>query len=95
MISFFTRFSRHLAKRNFSNDVWQHYKGGLYEFICIAKHTETEENQIIYKSLKDGVIWARPFNMFFGEVVDENGDTIPRFRLHVSDQEKFNKTFLL
>lgn len=44
---------------------YQHYKGGKYEVICLANHTETKESLVIYKSLSFGTIYARPLNEWF------------------------------
>ena len=51
---------------------YRHYKGNLYEIIALAKHSETLDEMIIYKSLKDGAVWARPKSMW-NDVVDDNG----------------------
>jgi hypothetical protein len=56
---------------------YRHYKGGIYELICIAKHTETEEKLVVYKNEKDEE-FARPYDMFFEEVEHE-GKMVPRF----------------
>ncbi|RUS01085.1 DUF1653 domain-containing protein [Bacillus velezensis] len=40
-------------------------------------HTETEENLVTYED-QDGVLWARPKEMFFGKVVVD-GKEIERF----------------
>lgn len=56
---------------------YRHYKGGIYELICIAKHTETEEKLVVYKNEK-GEEFARPYDMFFEEVEHE-GKMVPRF----------------
>ncbi|MED3716048.1 DUF1653 domain-containing protein [Geobacillus thermodenitrificans] len=56
---------------------YRHYKGGIYELICIAKHTETEEKLVVYKNEK-GEKFARPYDMFFEEVEHE-GKMVPRF----------------
>lgn len=45
-------------------DIVEHRKGGIYQIIEFAKHTETEEILVIYKSVTDGRIWARPLEMF-------------------------------
>ena len=37
-----------------------HYKGGRYEVICIANHTDNNEAVVIYKSLSFGSTYARP-----------------------------------
>jgi hypothetical protein len=47
---------------------YRHFKGGEYEFIGFAKHSETEEDLVIYRSLSNNQIWARPRAMFFDEV---------------------------
>lgn len=48
---------------------YKHYKGGEYEVVGIAKHTETLEELVIYRSL-DGTnnIWARPKSIFMDYV---------------------------
>ena len=57
---------------------YKHYKGGEYEVLCVAVYTETEEDLIVYKSITDGSVWARPFSMWEeGVVVD--GKTVKRF----------------
>ena len=64
---------------------YRHFKGNVYEVIAIAKHSETEEEMVIYKSLGDektsdrGVgIWVRPMNMWT-EMITRDGKTFPRF----------------
>jgi len=61
----------------------QHYKGDLYKVIGECKHTETEEELVIYHKLnikkdqgKDQdqekqQIWVRPKEMFFGMLQHE------------------------
>ena len=44
--------------------IYRHYKGGIYEVLCIATHTESSEEQVIYKGKTRGRIWARPKAMF-------------------------------
>lgn len=56
---------------------YRHYKGGEYELISLAKHSETLEELVIYKSCTDGQIWARPKQIFCGTVPDGQ----PRFVL--------------
>jgi len=59
---------------------YQHYKGGKYEVIGIARHSETNEELVIYRSLNGGKkIWARPLDIFWEEVEVE-GKKMPRFK---------------
>lgn len=46
---------------------YRHYKGGEYEIISVARHSETLEELVIYKSLATGDIWARPKSIFIGK----------------------------
>lgn len=50
---------------------YQHYKGGLYEVVCLANHTENNETLVIYKSLSFGSTYARPFKEWFDDVDTE------------------------
>ncbi len=44
---------------------YRHYKGGEYELIGVARHTETEELMAVYKCLyKNGELWVRPLSIF-------------------------------
>ena len=58
-------------------DRFQHYKGGIYTFLYIGRHSETEAWFVIYKNA-GGDVWIRPFAMFF-ERVERNGTAVPRF----------------
>ena len=58
---------------------YRHFKGGEYEFICIAKDSETSEELVIYKALYgEGGIWARPASIFY-QYVNVDGREVPRF----------------
>jgi hypothetical protein len=58
---------------------YRHYKGGEYEVIGLARHSETLEALVLYRALHgDGGLWVRPQAMFF-ESVDAGGTTRPRF----------------
>lgn len=53
----------------------------IYKILNIAKHTETEEDMVVYQALYPPFkVWVRPLSMF-NEVVgiDESGVPIPRF----------------
>jgi len=50
--------------------IYQHYKGGKYEVLTMANHSETGEALVLYKSLLFGSIYARPLSMWFDVVVE-------------------------
>ena len=49
---------------------YRHYKGNEYEVIAVARHSENNEELVVYKSLKDGAVWARPKAIFCGKSSD-------------------------
>lgn len=58
---------------------YQHFKGNLYDVIDIAMHSETQDEQVIYKALYgDFGLWVRPLAMF-DETIEREGKTIKRF----------------
>jgi len=58
---------------------YRHYKGGEYEVVGVARHSETLEPLVIYRPLYNASgLWARPHGMFFGEV-EIDGRRQPRF----------------
>lgn len=57
--------------------IYKHFKGGLYKLLYIATHSETQEKLVIYRSLRDNKIYARPYSMFFGYVAPG----VKRFKL--------------
>jgi hypothetical protein len=60
---------------------YRHYKGGEYEVIGVARHSETLEPMVVYRPLYNGTgLWVRPHAMFFGDV-DIDGRRVPRFAL--------------
>lgn len=58
---------------------YRHYKGGEYEVIGVARHSETLEPLVVYRLLHNASgWWVRPHAMFFGQVETE-GRLQPRF----------------
>lgn len=47
---------------------YHHFKGGMYQVLFVALHTETQEELVIYRSLENGQHFARPKAMFLSEV---------------------------
>lgn len=58
---------------------YRHYKGNDYEVIGTARHSETEEELVVYRKLYgDGSMWVRPLAMFM-EDIEIAGQMVPRF----------------
>jgi hypothetical protein len=57
-----------------------HYKGKEYVVLGVARHSETEEEFVVYRQdYGDRSLWCRPRQMF-GETVQVAGQTVLRFR---------------
>lgn len=48
---------------------YKHFKGNIYEVVCIAKDTETLKDMVVYKD--ENHIWVRPYEMFISKVDKE------------------------
>ena len=58
---------------------YRHYKGQEYIVLGIARHSETEEELVVYrKDYGDCSLWVRPKTMF-AETVTVDGKSMPRF----------------
>jgi hypothetical protein len=58
---------------------YRHYKGQDYEVIGCARHSETEEELVVYRALYgDRGLWVRPIAMF-AEQISIDGKSVPRF----------------
>ena len=58
---------------------YRHYKGGEYEVMGVARHSETHEPLVVYRPLyNDSGWWVRPHAMFFGEL-EVDGQSVRRF----------------
>lgn len=63
---------------NIAPGMYRHYKGNEYEVLFMAKHSETLEEMVIYRSTDGTKIWARPAYMWDEEVI-VNGKSVKRF----------------
>jgi len=59
--------------------VYKHYKGTKVRVLFEAFHSETHEPLVIYMHLEDGIIWARPREMFLENVIID-GKEVERFQ---------------
>jgi len=57
---------------------YKHFKGGLYEVLGVAKHSETLEEMVLYCHEGEKEMWVRPFDMFFEEI-EREGKKMMRF----------------
>jgi len=64
--------------------IYEHFKGKRYEVIDVVRHSETQEEYVLYKALycgqyPEGTLWVRPLSMFL-ETVVRDGIEKPRFK---------------
>ncbi len=58
---------------------YRHFKGKEYEVLGVARHSETEEELVVYRALYgDFGLWVRPVSMW-NEAVERDGKTFRRF----------------
>ena len=58
---------------------YRHFKGKEYEVRGVARHSETEEELVVYRALYgDFGLWVRPVSMW-NETVERDGKTFRRF----------------
>ncbi len=73
--------------------VYEHYKKQYYQVLGLAKHTETEEELVVYRALYGAkLLWVRPLKMFL-ESVTLGGKSVPRFS-YVGEEIGFDKLSL-
>ena len=66
---------------------YRHFKGGLYEVLGVARHSETEEPMVVYQALYgQRGIWVRPADMW-NETVERDGKTCRRFT-YIGEEEQ-------
>lgn len=64
---------------------YRHFKGGEYQALGVARHSETGEELVVYRALYGGGgLWVRPASMWT-ERVERDGWSGPRFTLLEED----------
>ena len=58
---------------------YRHFKGNEYEVLYIAKHSETQEEMVVYRALYgEKEVWVRPATMW-DEEIERDGKKYKRF----------------
>ena len=58
---------------------YRHFKGNLYEVLDVARHSETQEEHVVYRALYgERGLWVRPLAMF-DETIERDGISMKRF----------------
>ena len=58
---------------------YRHFKGKEYEVLGVARHSETQEELVVYRALYgDFSLWVRPVSMW-NEPVERDSKTFRRF----------------
>ena len=58
---------------------YRHFKGREYEVLGVARHSETEEEYVVYRALYgERGLWVRPASMW-NETVERDGKIVRRF----------------
>ncbi|MDC0667109.1 DUF1653 domain-containing protein [Nannocystis radixulma] len=71
--------------------IYRHYKGPEYRVFGVARHSETEEQVVVYQALYgEYSLWIRPLSMFL-ESVDVDGERVPRFALVQAEDDLFSR----
>lgn len=61
--------------------IYRHFKGGMYELIGVANHSETMEPMVVYRALYgERGLWVRPAAMW-NEIIQKDDYHGPRFQL--------------
>lgn len=85
-----------MTKRPKPQEVYRHFKGNSYEVLAIAKHSETDEELVIYKALYgEGQVYARPIDEFLSKTDREKyPDAVQEYRFEKIEEEETQEVTL-
>jgi len=67
---------------------YRHYKGNDYFVLGVARHSETQEEVVVYRQdYGDRGLWVRPLEMF-QELITVEGKEVPRFQFLGAAEEQ-------
>lgn len=85
-----------MKQKDIKPGIYKHFKGGEYEVLFTALDSESKDELVIYRSIKDSKIWARS-SKIFNEDAELEGKKIPRFifmsQASDPDKEKFEDIY--
>ena len=67
--------------------IYRHFKGDFYFVEDIARHSEPDEELVVYRKLyEDCSLWVRPLELFLSEIDREKyPDATQRYRFELQD----------
>lgn len=70
--------------------IYRHFKGNFYQVIDLVRHSETEEQLVLYRALYgERGLWVRP-RALFEKPAERDGQPCARFVWFCQTEEELN-----